>query len=103
MPAEALAVAREIGYRPVRSLALAQLSRTAHYHRRYRQARWSGPSRRSGLTPLEYPGWIMRFTGHVVTEVLIDSGGLTAARRSSRTRWPGPGEAGDLSRQADCL
>ena len=86
----------------MRSLPWPQLSRIAHF-----TGDTAGALERAQQTQRILAagdlGWTMRFTGHFVTEVLIDSGGLTAARRSVADTLAWAREAGDLSRQAYAL
>jgi len=80
-PRQALEVARQADYPPGEILALAQLSRTAHYAGDLAVALdWARQAQRI-LASGEY-GWTMRFTGPFIIEVLLESGDLTAARRS---------------------
>ena len=76
-----LDVARQIGYPAGEVLALAQLSRTAHYAGDAAAALDWARQAQQILASGEL-GWIMRFTGPFIIEVLIESGDLAAARRS---------------------
>jgi predicted ATPase/DNA-binding CsgD family transcriptional regulator len=77
----ALEVARQAGYPAGEILALAQLSRTAHYAQDAAAALDWARQAQQILASGEL-GWTMRFTGPFIIEVLLESGDLTAARRS---------------------
>jgi DNA-binding CsgD family transcriptional regulator len=99
---EALDVARSVGYQAGEVLALAQLSRTAHYGGDASGAlEWARQVQRA-LVSGEL-GWTMRFAGHFFTEVLIESGDTAAARRSIADSLAWAREAGDQLGQASDL
>ena len=96
---QALEVSRQVGYPAGEILALAQLSRTAHYAEDPVAALdWARQAQRV-LASGEY-GWTMRFTGPFIIEVLIESGDLTAARRSLTDSLAWARETGNRSAQA---
>ncbi len=77
----ALAAARQVAYRAGEVLALAQLSRTAHYAGDSAAALdWAQQAQR--ILADGDIGWTMRFTGPFIIEVLLESGDLAVARRS---------------------
>ena len=91
-----------IGYQAGEVLALAQLSRTAHYAGDASGAlEWARQVQRA-LASGEL-GWTMRFAGHFFTEVLIESGDTAAARRSIADSLAWAREAGDQLGQASDL
>jgi predicted ATPase/DNA-binding CsgD family transcriptional regulator len=99
---EALDVSRRIGYQAGEVLALAQLSRTAHYAGDAPGAlEWARQVQRA-LGSGEV-GWTMRFAGHFFTELLIESGDTAAARRSIADSLAWAREAGDQLGQASDL
>jgi predicted ATPase/DNA-binding CsgD family transcriptional regulator len=78
---QALDVARKISYPGGVVLALAQLSRTAHYAGDTAAALdWARQAQRA-LASGEV-GWTSQYTGPFISEVLIESGDLAAARSS---------------------
>jgi predicted ATPase/DNA-binding CsgD family transcriptional regulator len=99
---QALDVARQIGYRAGEVLALAQLTRTAHYAGdRSAALDWAQQAQR--VLAAGDLGWTMRFTGHFLIEVLVDSGDITAALRTLANSLASAREAGDLLWEASCL
>jgi DNA-binding CsgD family transcriptional regulator len=98
----ALAVARQIAYPPGEMLALAQLSRTAHFAGDPPGAlEWARLAQRILAAPEN--GWTLQFTGNFVSEILIESGDMAAARRSIADGLAWAREAGDLLSQASGL
>jgi len=98
----ALEVARQVGYPAGEILALAQLSRTAHYAGDAAAALdWAQQAQRV-LAGGEL-GWTMRFTGPFIIETLLESGDLTAARRSLTDSLAWARETGDLIGQASFM
>jgi DNA-binding CsgD family transcriptional regulator len=98
----ALEISRQIGYPAGEVLALAQLSRTALYADDTAGALdWARQAQRV-LASGEL-GWTLRFTGHFVIEVLIESGDLTAARRGLADSLAWMREAADRPHQATTL
>jgi predicted ATPase/DNA-binding CsgD family transcriptional regulator len=99
---QALEVARQAGYPPGEILALAQLSRTAHYAGDPSAALdWARQAQRI-LASGEH-GWTMRFAGPFIIEVLLESGDLTAARQSLADGLAWAHETGDLAAQASLM
>ena len=98
----ALEVARQVGYPAGEILALAQLSRTAHYAGDTAAALdWAQQAQR--ILASGELGWTMRFTGPFIIEVLLESGDLTAARRSLDDSLAWARETGDLVAQASFM
>jgi DNA-binding CsgD family transcriptional regulator len=99
---QALEVARQAGYPAGEILALAQLSRTAHYAGDPVAALdWAREAQRV-LASGEL-GWTMRFTGPFIIELLLESGDLTAARRSLADSLAWARETGNLAIQASSI
>ncbi len=99
---EALVVARRIGYPAGEILALAQLSRTAYYTGAVPEAlEWARQAQRI-LASGEH-GWTQQFTGQFVTEVLVESGDLTAARQGLADTLAWADEVADRIMQASAL
>jgi non-specific serine/threonine protein kinase len=98
----ALEAARQAGYPAGEVLALAQLSRTAHYAGDTAAALdWAQQAQRVlGGGEL---GWTMRFTGPFIIEVLLESGDLAAARRSLTDSVAWASETGDLIAEASFM
>ncbi len=78
---QALEVARQIGYPAGEVLALAQLSRTAHYVGDTAAALTWAQRAQQVLASGEHR-WTLRFTGNFTAEVMMGAGDLAAARRS---------------------
>ncbi len=98
----ALEVARQAGYPAGEILALAQLSRTAHYAEDAAAALdWARQAQRI-LARGEH-GWTLRFTGPFIVEVLLESGDLTTARRSVIDGLSWSRETGNLSAQGSFM
>jgi predicted ATPase/DNA-binding CsgD family transcriptional regulator len=98
----ALEVARQADYPAGEVLALAQLSRTAHYAGDAAAALdWAQRAQRI-LTSGEF-GWTLRFTGPFIIEVLLESGDLTTARHSLADSLAWARETGDLVAQASVM
>ncbi len=99
---QALEVARQAGYPAGEILALAQLSRTAHYAGDMAAALdWAREAQRV-LASGEL-GWTIRFTGPFIIELLLESGDLTAARRSLADSLVWARETGNLTAQASFM
>ena len=99
---QALEVARQAGYPAGEILALAQLSRTAHYAGDPVAALdWAREAQRV-LASGEL-GWTMRFTGPFIIELLLESGDLQAARRSLADSLAWARETGNLAIQASSI
>jgi DNA-binding CsgD family transcriptional regulator len=98
---QALEVARQAGYPAGEVLALAQLSRTAHYAGDAAAVDWARQAQR--ILASGELGWTMRFTGPFIIEVLLESGDLTAARRSLDDSLAWARETGDLVAQASVM
>jgi ATP/maltotriose-dependent transcriptional regulator MalT len=99
---KALEVARQAGYPAGEILALAQLSRTAHYAGdRAAALDWARQAQRV-LASGEL-GWTMRFTGPFIIEILLESGDLAAARHSLADSLAWARETGDLVAQASFM
>jgi predicted ATPase/DNA-binding CsgD family transcriptional regulator len=98
----ALEAARRVGYPAGEILALAQLSRAAHYTGDLSAALdWARHAQRV-LASGEL-GWTMRFTGPFIIEVLLESGDLAAARRSLADSLAWARETGNLWAQASSM
>jgi predicted ATPase/DNA-binding CsgD family transcriptional regulator len=78
---QALEAARQAGYPGGEVLALAQLSRTAHFANDSAAALDWARQAQQVLASGEH-GWAKRFSGPFIIEVLLASGDLTGARRS---------------------
>jgi non-specific serine/threonine protein kinase len=99
---QALEVARQASYPAGQVLALAQLSRTAHYAGDSAAALdWARQAQR--ILADGDISWTMRFTGPFIIEVLLDSGDLAAARRSLADSLTWARETGDLVGQASFM
>jgi predicted ATPase/DNA-binding CsgD family transcriptional regulator len=95
----ALEVACEVSYAPGEILALAVLSRAAHYAGDAGAALDWARQAQQVLASGDF-GWTLRFTGPFIVEILLESGDLTAARGSLNERLAGARDTGDLIAQA---
>jgi predicted ATPase/DNA-binding CsgD family transcriptional regulator len=99
---QALNVAREISYPAGVVLALAQLSRTAHYAGDTAAALdWARQAQRALAS--QDVGWTLQYTGSFISEVLIESGDLAAARSSLADQLDWARQAGDRIGQVSGL
>jgi DNA-binding CsgD family transcriptional regulator len=98
----ALDVARQIGYPAGEVLAMAQLSRTAHYAGDATNAlAWATQAERALAAGA--PDWTTRLTGDFIADVLVESGDLAAARRHTAQALAMSLDSGDSYAQASAL
>ena len=99
---QALEVARQIGYPAGEILALAQLSRTI-YQTGDTAAALEWARQAQLILASGELGWTMRFTGPFIIHILLESGDLTAARRSLDDSLAWARETGDLIAQGSLM
>jgi predicted ATPase/DNA-binding CsgD family transcriptional regulator len=94
----ALDLARELGYPAAEALALVGMNMAADYAGDLQEA--AAWARQAGqLDPAAVPGWLLRVSRMILTEVLIGAGELAAARRAAQAGLALSRPAGDLSEQ----
>jgi tetratricopeptide (TPR) repeat protein len=98
----ALALAREIGYRAGKALAVASLGSAAHYAGDFEES-LSWARQAAQIDPADLPDWVGRHCVRVMAAALMEAGQAASAQESCAEGLARAREAGDLADQADFL